>query len=234
MQQRARLEEAMRAIERAARPQAGRSVPVGVPGLEALLPEGRLAAGVLVELLGDQPGSGLWSVALALAAGAGHEGRGLLLVDVQRQFYPPAAVVWGLDLQRMLVVRPPTVRAGLSALAEGLRCPALGLAVGWFEQISRTDSRRLQLAAESGGGVGVLLRPRAAQRERSFAAVRLRVVALPSQGTVRRLAVEALHWRAGLSGRRLTVEIHDETYPVRASASVAPAAGEACPASRTG
>jgi hypothetical protein len=173
-------------------------------------------------------------MALALAAAGCHDGRGLLLVDVQRQFYPPAAVVWGLDLQRMLVVRPATVRAGLSALAEGLRCPALGLAVGWFEQISSTDSRRLQLAAEGGGGVGVLLRPATAQRERSFAAVRLRVVALPSQQGVRRLMVEALHWRAGLSDRRLTVEIHNEAYPVRASASVAPAAAEACPASQTG
>lgn len=234
MQRRARLEAAIRAMERAAQPQAARRVPVSVPELEALLPEGRLAAGVLVELLGEQPGSGLWSVALALAAAACCDGRGLLLVDVQRQFYPPAAVVWGLDLQRMLVVRPATARAGLSALAEGLRCPALGLAVGWFEQISSTDSRRLQLAAESGGGVGVLLRPAAARRERSFARVRLRVAALPSEDGVRRLMVEALHWRAGLGSRPLTLEIHDEAHPVRVSASVAAAASAAGSVVRTG
>ncbi|HMP02441.1 MAG TPA: hypothetical protein PKC45_08075 [Gemmatales bacterium] len=224
------LSERLRRLETGGRPHWPRSLPLGVPGLEALLPEGRLPAGVLVELLAAEPGCGVWTLALALARAACTEGRGLLLVDPEGSFYPPAAWAWGIDLKRTVLVRPGSASAALTALAQALRCSALGLAVGWFDRIGSTDFRRLQLAAEASGTVGLLLRPAAARSAPSFAAVRLALAPLPSPGLGRRrVALEALHpWRER-AGVGLVLEIDDETHHLCALARVAPAAAAARP-----
>ena len=47
----------------------------------------------------------------------------------------------------------------LWAMEEGLRTPGIGAVLGEIRQLDLTASRRLQLAAESGGGVGLVLSP---------------------------------------------------------------------------
>jgi hypothetical protein len=58
--------------------------------------------------------------------------------------------------------------------------------------LSDRPFRRLQLAAEAGGGLGFLVRPMACRAEPSWAAVRLGVSAQPSGELERRWRVEAL------------------------------------------
>ncbi len=223
------LAERIRVLEAERRAHSESSIPLGGLGLEELFPERRLPGGSVVELLSEAAGAGAWTLAMALARQACAEGKGLVVADAEHSFYPPAAAWWGIDLERTLLVRPRTAQAALAAVAQSLRSSALGAAVGWFGRIASVDFRRLQLAAETGGGLGLLLRPVEMRNQPSFAAVRLAVAPLPSRQGRRRFRVETIRLRCCEAGRTLILETDDETNALRASAGLA----AATPAART-
>ena len=214
-------------IERRYRPPRADFSP-GIPALAELLPGGRLPAGALVELLGAE-GAGVWSMALIMARVACGQQRALVIVDGQGSFYPPAVAAWGIDWRRFLVVRPTTQVDAQVVIDQSLRCAAVGAVIGVCPQRTR-EFRRLQLAAESGHGVGFLLRPESAQRLPSFAALRLRVAPLASTDVYRRLHVEVVRCREAPEGRSLILEMNDATGDVRVPAGLAAAAAAARPA----
>ena len=215
------LAERIREMEAGGRAH-GTAIPLGISGLAEIFPEG-LPGGSLLELLAAEEGAGLWTLALAMAKEACGERKGLLIADPRRSFYPPAAARWGIDLERTIVVRPRTAREAVGAAAESLRCPAVGAVIGWFERLGPTDFRCLQLAAEAGGGVGLLLRPGSAQGSPSFAAARLVVSPVPSSNGRRWFALEAARCRGGKAGTKITVEIDDEAGSLRVPAALAAA-----------
>jgi protein ImuA len=148
-----------------------------IPVLENLLPEKQLPAGSLMELLSAAEGTGAWTVALIMAKQACEQGKALVVTDSQRCFYPPAAASLGIDLDRLIVLRPAKPRDLYAGVEQSLRCAAVGAVVAWFDRLPGTDGRRLQLAAESGGGMGFFLRPKTALRTPSFATLRLLITA---------------------------------------------------------
>ena len=233
------LAERIRALESGRRP-GGEAVPLVLPLLDPLLADEPLPAGALVELVDAAEGAGGWSVALLLARDACTDGRlrgtvmpreaasgkYLVLVDGRGCFYPPAAARLGIDLDRLLLVRPrdrPTLH---TALELSLRCAAVGAVVGWCDRLRSAESQRLRLAAEAGGGLGLLLRPPGAGRDASFADLRLLVAPLPPAGKERRVRLEVLR-RRGRAGQALVLEIDDETGHVRLPAGLAAPAPEA-------
>jgi protein ImuA len=172
-----RLRDEIRRIER--RPaRRGGSVPCGRAEIDALLPGGGFPRGALTELTGG-PASGKTAVALALFAALG-PGALVAYVDGRGELYPPAAVALGVDLARLLVVRPaavpgPRPRDDVRARQE----PALAvlwaaealLGAGAFAAVAidalpvhglrgaDAVARRLQGAVEKGGTIGVWLAP---------------------------------------------------------------------------
>jgi protein ImuA len=224
-----KLAQRIRDIE-AERPHFQATLALGIPVLEEALPERRLPAGSLVELLAAAPGAGVWTLALLMAKHACDERKCLVIADAERHFYPPGASLLGIDWRRTLVVRPKVRHKVLAAITQSLRCPAVGAALARFDHLPTADCRRLQLAAETGGGVGFILRPRAALRTPSFAAVRLLVSPLVSVQADRRLQVEVVRLRGGKSGQSFLLEIDDETGDVRVPARVAAPASVACSA----
>ena len=209
------LADRIRQLETSLRPCDQAAIPLGSGGLDALFPEGGLSAGSLVELLPSAAGAGAWTLALILARYACGERKTLLIADHERSFYPPAARKLGLDPARTVIVRPHRVADALLAMAQALRCPAIGTAIGAFERLSDRDGRRLQLAAESSGAIGVLLRPLSALGAPSFATVRLRLDPLPSSPRGRRLQVEVLRCRQNAKPQAACVEIDHATGHVR-------------------
>jgi protein ImuA len=217
------LAEQIRRLETSFRLCEPLRIPLGTCGLDALFPHEGLSAGSLVELLPRVAGTGAWTLALILARYACGERKTLLIADHARCFYPPAARKFGLDPQRTVIVRPKSVGDALLAVAQALRCAAIGTAIGEFERLTDRDSRRLQLAAEAGGTVGVLLRPMSALNTPSFASVRLLLspgTSVPGLSGRRRIKVEVLRCRGGGEGKAIHVEVDDATGHVRAFSPV--------------
>ena len=101
-----------------------------------------------------------------------------MVMDAVGDFYPPAAWAMGVDPDRLLIVRPGTLENCGWAMDLCLRCSAVEIVVATLPHLETTLSRRLQLAAESGGSVGLILRP--AQRcEKTFAAIRMLIEPIP-------------------------------------------------------
>jgi hypothetical protein len=241
------LAQRIQEIEGTGYPRRQAPLSLGIDPVDALLPGGRLPAGSLVELLSMANGAGAWTLSLLMAQHVCGEWKVLVVVDGERCFYPPGAAQLGIDLERSVVVRPRTWRDCLLATNQALRCRAVGAVVGWHEPLRTLDARRLQAAAEAGGGVGFVLRPAEALRAPSFANLRLliapvgsdpihRVEAQPDKSGhyERWVRVEVVRCRGGRDGQSALLEIGNETSTVRAFPEVAPATAPARAARRSG
>ncbi|MCI0357046.1 MAG: hypothetical protein L0211_00990 [Planctomycetaceae bacterium] len=163
------LRQRLAKLEKSSRPADERPVSTGSPALDRLLAAGGLARGSLVEYLSPGPGSGTGTLALGAAREACTGGRALVVVDRSRTFYSLAAAAWGIDLSLMLLLQPADDAAQLWALDQALRCPGVGAVYATCGALDVRDFRRLQLAAESGGTLGVLVRPARLRGQPSWA-----------------------------------------------------------------
>ena len=200
-------------------------VSTGVAALDALLPDGAFRPGMLIEWIVAEAGSGAARLMLPAAVGALEKGGALVVIDERREFYPPAGARLGLDLARTIVVRPRNRRETIWTCEQALRCTGVAATLGWIDNLPDRVFRRLQLAAEQGGGVGLLVRPGAARHAPTWADQRWQVQALPGDAPHgRRLRVELLHCRGGAAGNVVDLEISDETGDVRVAPMLAAAA----------
>lgn len=155
-------------------------LPTGFPELDARLPGGGWPLGALTEILTPEPGriGGLGPLLPALAR-LSREPRWLSWVAPPYLPYAPALAAAGIDLSRVLLVRPRGSVDGLWALEQVLGAGACSAVLAWPAVVGMTVLRRLQLSAERGGGWGVLFRPLRAAREPSPAPLRLQVEPTP-------------------------------------------------------
>ena len=196
----------------------------GCAELDHLLPAGGVRRGTLLEWLSPGAGGGAGTLALMVAREACRAGGALVVVDRRGEFYPPAALRWGIDLSRTLLIRPARQADDHWAFDQALRCAGVRAVLGWPERLDDRTFRRWQLAAQGGGSVGLLLRPSAAAASPSWAEARLLVQ--PIVGDVshsRRVRVELLRCRGGVGSGSVELEIDDETGVVRLAAELAPA-----------
>jgi hypothetical protein len=163
----------------------GERVSSGSPDLDRILPERGFARGSLIEWLSSGPGSGTSTLALRAAVQACRSGQALVVVDRQQAFYLPGAVSWGADPARLVIVRPGSDQEEAWAIDQILRCPAVGAMLCWPRRSDDHTYRRWQLAAETGGTLGFLVRPVAARSQPSWAEVRLLVEPLNVSRRVR-------------------------------------------------
>jgi protein ImuA len=193
--------------------------------LDALAPAGALGRGTIHELL-YAPEHGeprFFATVLAQHASAGQKQRRLPVIwsDPRGELYPPAVASMGIDLRRLYLLRPRSAAEETWAVAECLRCKGVGAVVAAPQTLSRVEARRLQLAAETGGGVGLLLRP-AGKRSIHYAATTRWLVA-PALGerSVQRWRIQLLHGHGGRVGETVFLECDRETHSVRATTQLA-------------
>ena len=93
------------------------------------------------------------------------------------QPYPPALQQWGIDLSRMLIVRPKNDSEMLWSAEQALSSGTCAAVLLWPDVLDDQASRRLQLAAEKGSSWAIAFRPPSARREPSAAALRLELLA---------------------------------------------------------
>jgi|GEM_PF-3912956 len=123
------LADRVRQLETGFRP-AAESVSSGLAPLDRLLPGKAFRRGTLVEWLAAEEGSGAGLLALTAAREACRQGGALVVLDRERSFYPPAAAAWGIDLEKLIVVRPSSKDESW-ALDQVLRSAGVAAVLSW-------------------------------------------------------------------------------------------------------
>lgn len=93
------------------------------------------------------------------------------------QPYPPALQKWGINLSRMLIVRPRNDSEALWSAEQALSSGTCAAVLLWPQTLDDQASRRLQLAAEKGSSWAIAFRPLTARSEPSAAALRIELSA---------------------------------------------------------
>lgn len=143
--------------------------------------------------------------------------RWIMYFDADEDLYPPALALLGAPLDRLLIVRPPSRAQTLWAAEQALRCRSIAAVVLAIRGLDGCASRRLQLAAESGDALALLLRPDEPAAP-TFAHTRLRVDPLPGSAVVRRVQITLLKLREGRPGAPFALEVDDAPHALHSSA----------------
>jgi protein ImuA len=201
--------------------------PTGLAALDAIAPSGGLQWGAIHELLFDGGLCVPRFPALLLARAAQGAGGGVAVFsDPRRELHPTAIAMAGVDLRRVILLRPRNRGQEISALAECLRCKGVSATLTLLDRLGDIEARRLQLAAEAGGGVGVFMRPQARNKSPSAshyaAATRWRVRPVlkdetdaMEDGDTQSWIIELLHGHGGRLGESVLLEVDRETGDVR-------------------
>jgi hypothetical protein len=152
----------------------------GYSSLDARLPGGGWPTASLIEVLLDDTGLGEVQLFLpALVECQRRSGHGkadaswLVWIAPPHEPYAPALAQQGIELSRLLVVRPAGATEALWAAEQALGSGVCAAVLLWLKGTDDRWLRRLKLAAEAGGALGVLFRPERHRFESSPASLRL-------------------------------------------------------------
>jgi cell division inhibitor SulA/protein ImuA len=161
----------------------------GYPRLDRHLPGGGWPQQALTEILLEHYGSGELKLLMpALArlsqiddqvddSHAGSAAGWIAWIAPPFDPYPPALAQWGIDLSRVLIVRPKKASESLWAAEQALASGNCAAVLLWSDTLDDSASRRLQLAAEKGQSWAIAFRSLRALSEASAAALRIKVTA---------------------------------------------------------
>ena len=155
----------------------------GLGEMESAFPNGIFPTGAVHEFLSDDyenaaATAGFMSGLLSKVMPA----RGCCLwISSKRTLFPPALKFFGIEPDRVIFVDLKKKEDLLWAIEEALRCDALAAVVGEVNDITLTESRRLQFAVEQSRVTGFLHRcnPRSANTLASVS--RWKVTPIPSE-----------------------------------------------------
>ncbi len=142
------------------RSRRARSVlPFGIAEMDSRLPGGGLARGALHEVAGGGNGAVDGAAAALFSAGIAARTSGKVLLCITRpDLFAPALAQAGLSSDRVVYLEAGDDKTVLACMEEGLRHGGLGAVVAEVARLTMTASRRLQLAAEGTGTIGIALR----------------------------------------------------------------------------
>ncbi|MBY3342879.1 ImuA family protein [Rhizobium laguerreae] len=163
-------------------------LPFGVREIDERLPGGGLAYGAIHEFAGGGAGAVDGAAAALFVAGIAARTKGKVVWCLARpDLFAPALARVGLHPDRVIYVEAIREEYVLEACEEALRFGGLGAVVAETVRLPMVTSRRLQLAAEGSGAIGLLVRRWRRQTEAgdfghpTAAATRWRISVLPSE-----------------------------------------------------
>ncbi|MBW6425606.1 ImuA family protein [Rhizobium sp. XQZ8] len=163
-------------------------LPFGAPEIDGVLPGGGLAYGALHEFAGGGSGTVDGAAAALFAAGIAARTKGPVVWCLTRpDLFLPALTQVGLHPNRVIFVEAGKEEDVLASMEEALSFGGLGAVVGELVRLPMVASRRLQLAAERTGTMGIVVRRWRRQTEANdfgqptAATTRWRVSVLPSE-----------------------------------------------------
>ncbi|AGS24440.1 ImuA family protein [Rhizobium etli] len=182
------LRDRIATLEGGAARKRGCCLAFGVPKIDTVLPGGGLAYGALHEFAGGGSGTVDGAAAALCVAGIAARTKGQILWCMTRpDLFFPALAQAGLHPDRVFFAEADREEDVLATMEEGLGYGGLGAVVGEIVRLPMTASRRLQLAAEKTGTMGLAVRRWRRQTEASdlgqptASTTRWRVSVLPSE-----------------------------------------------------
>ena len=202
------------------------AISTGCQAMDACLPNNGYTAGSIIEYLRATSGCGAGYLALAAASAALQAAvdKYLVIVDSHQQFYPPALRSHQIALPQVIWVRPENQLDTVWVIDQALRTSSVAAVIADIENLDQREARRLQLAAQHGGGLGLLLRGLSARHLPSWAEVQWVVRSMlptrpavnqvpettggrPLADPVRSIEVQLARLRAGRAGARLLLDL---------------------------
>ncbi|MGB8291597.1 MAG: ImuA family protein [Rhizobium ruizarguesonis] len=163
-------------------------LPFGVPDIDKVLPGGGLAFGALHEFAGGGSGTVDGAAPALFVAGVAARTKGKVVWCLTRpDLFAPSLAQAGLHPDRIVFVESDADEDVLANMEEALSYGKLGAVVGEVVRLPMTASRRLQLAAEKSGTIGLVVRRWRRQTEANdfgnptAAVTRWRVSVMPSE-----------------------------------------------------
>jgi len=164
------------------------TLPFGVREIDDQLPGGGLPFGAIHEFAGGGAGTVDGAAAALLAAGIAARTKGKVIWCLTRtDLFFPALAQAGLHPGRVVFVEADKEEDVLASMEEALSFGGLGAVVAELVRLPMTASRRLQLAAEKSGTMGLIVRRWRRQTEASdfgqptASTTRWRVSVMPSK-----------------------------------------------------
>ena len=188
----------------------------GFPPLDAILHDGGWPSAGLTEFLYNTLGVGELRLLLpALARLSRTDARWIVWIAPPCVPYAPALASAGIDLERVLLIRPADRREALWATEQVLRSGAASTTLAWLDEsgLGTTGIRRLQLAARQGRTWANLFRPAKASNRPSMAELRILVEEEPSE-RCDRIGLTVLKRRGGWPTSRLVLEVGQAPVPI--------------------
>jgi hypothetical protein len=145
----------------------------GKSSLDARLPGGGWPTASLIEVLLDDTGLGEVQLFLPALVACQRAASWLVWIAPPHEPYAPALAQQGIELARLLIVRPASATEALWAAEQALASGVCAAVLLWLKGTDDRWLRRLKLAAEAGGALGVLFRPERHRFESSPASLRL-------------------------------------------------------------
>ncbi len=186
----------------------------GCMALDRQLPQQGFRQGSLIEWLSDHPGSGAELLSLLAARQALQQGGAMVVLDQAKLFYPPAAAAWGIDLDKLILIRTTQTKDTHWALDQALRCRGVAVVWSWLGQLDNRWFRRFQLAAESSGCLGLFLRSSRVRGRPTWSDLQLQVKPQSCQAG-RRFQLELVRCRGQGSPFVMELELNELTGELR-------------------
>lgn len=170
-----------------------------------------LPTGQVHELLYPDNGNPPIYLAALLASRQPNTGS-VILCDTTSALYPSAL----LEMSRVSPLQPLIVRARKEDLiwvvAECLRCVGARAVIATLpNRLTRVEARRLQLAAEKGNSLGVMLRP--SSSEIYAASTRWLITPMRGERSIQKWRAEFVHGHGWRMGQSFIVERHRHAGP---------------------
>jgi hypothetical protein len=136
-------------------------LPTGIHFLDHGLLKGGLPRAHLIEIVGSKS-SGKTTLLFKMLSSFNKQESMIAYFDFSETLYPPSAQRSGVDLRKLLVLRPPNIPAGLRAaeilFRSGSICVAVFDLVATKVQIPKALLLRLKRSVKQTKGIGIFLR----------------------------------------------------------------------------
>lgn len=162
-------------------PQAGNTKFAGLEQIETAFPNSVFPTGAIHELLADEHAAACSGFLNGLLQVLMKQGGICLWISTSRSLFPSALKNFGVSPDRIVFIELKRERDVLWATEEALKCNSLAAVIAEINEISFTESRRLQLVVEKSRVTGFILRKNTKKLSTTACVARWRITALPSE-----------------------------------------------------